>query len=136
MIWNIKHLLGIRRDFYRADSDINVWVNYLFNIDPPRKNYSQSRGKSNTCTKEIFHNLIIHSHFLLHLHLIPFFFITYISYSQIQDSKQTELSKWTRIRKRGQKNGIIYRCIRQCVCIIRLWNISFAHVFDLPFDWL
>ena len=71
--WNIEHLLGICRDFYRAYSDINVWVNSFLNIDPPKKNYSQSKGKSNTCAKEIFHSLILHTHFLLHLYLIPFF---------------------------------------------------------------
>ena len=46
--------------------------NYFLNIDPPIKNYSKSKGKSNTCAKEIFHNLILHTHFLLHLHIIPF----------------------------------------------------------------
>ena len=49
--WNSKHLLGIHRDLYSADSDINVRVNYFLNTNPPRKNYSQSKGKSNTCAK-------------------------------------------------------------------------------------
>ena len=65
--------MDIRRDFYRAYSDINVLVNSFLNINTPRNNYSQSKGKSNTCAKEIFHNLILHSHFLLHLNLITFF---------------------------------------------------------------
>ena len=29
--------MGVHRDFYRADSDTNVWVGYFLNIDPPRK---------------------------------------------------------------------------------------------------
>ena len=87
LIWNSEHLLGIRRDFYRAYPDINVWVNSFLNIFPPRNYYSQSKGKSNTCVilsilfsiicmmteiKKI-HNLILHTHFLLHLYLILFF---------------------------------------------------------------
>ena len=65
-------MLGVRRDFYYADSDTNVRVNYFLNIDPTRKDYTQSKGKSNSCAKETFHNLILHSHFILHLQLIPF----------------------------------------------------------------
>ena len=71
MSWNSEHLLDICHDFYLANSNIKVCVNYFVNIDPPRKNLSQSKGKSNTCAKEIFHNLILHKHYLLHLYIIP-----------------------------------------------------------------
>ena len=64
------------------------WVNYFLNIDPPRKNYIQSKGKSNLCAKETFHNLILHTHFILNLQLIAFV-LYYISLIHRATNEQT-----------------------------------------------
>ena len=96
--------MGIRQDSYCAYSDTDIRVNsfelhidfQLFkrsdiNIVPSRKRHGPTNGKSNTrlissllfsifcMTKEIFHYIILHTHFLLNLYPIPFFCITYRS---------------------------------------------------------
>ena len=90
--------MGIHHDSYRACYDTDVIVDsfelhiycQLFkrsdiNIVPSRKIHIPSKGESNTrvissllfsifcMTTEIFHNIILHTHFLLYLYLIPFF---------------------------------------------------------------
>ena len=90
--------MGICCNSYCAYSDTDVRVNYFelhincqlfkrsdINIVTSRKRYIPSKGKSNTrvissllssiffMMTEIFHNIILHTHVLLHLYLIPFF---------------------------------------------------------------
>ena len=96
--------MDIRQDSYCAYSDTNVRVNYFeLHIDcqlfkrgdiyfvHSRKRHIPSKGKSNTrvissllfslfCMMiEIFYNMILHTHVLLNLYLIPFFCITHRS---------------------------------------------------------
>ena len=96
--------MGILLDSYCDYSDTDVRVNsfelhidcQLFklsdiNIVPSRKRHSPSKSKSNTrvislllfsifcMMTEIFCNIILHTHVLPHLYLIPFFCINYRS---------------------------------------------------------
>ena len=129
LILNSEHLLGICCDSYCAYSDTDVRVNsfklhidfQLFkrsdiNIVPSRKRHSPSMGKSNTrlissllfsifcMTTEIFHNIILHTHFLLHLYLIPLF-LYYLSL--IIKKSRFEKEKVSKIKKKTEEETVI-----------------------------